>query len=96
VSDIKVIWANKDDDDDDDDSTVTVIFAITWAVNNYTIRTEPHIFWTEPNQVHSEPNPSLKKRTEIKNLFRTSLLVNIVVTTYVADSEPVSSPAGLK
>jgi len=33
-------------------STVAVIFAITWVVNNYYVRTEP-LFLTELNQTHS-------------------------------------------
>ena len=39
---------------------LSLIFTITWVVNNYNIR-------TEPNQTHSEPNPSFfKNQTEIK------------------------------
>ena len=50
-------------------STAAVIFAYTWVVNSYNIRTEPRFF--EPNQTHSKPNPSFKKkkRTEIKKII---------------------------
>ena len=46
-------------------STVIVIFAITWVVNNYNIRTELHVF-TEPNQTHAEPNPEFFQKTKQK------------------------------
>jgi len=55
VSDVKVM-----------SSTVAVILAvinylaITRVANNYNIRSKPH-FLTEPNQTHSEPNPSFSK-----------------------------------
>ena len=69
VSDVKVM-----------SSTVAVIFAITWVVNNYNIQTEPR-FW---NQTELNPNRIFfKNRTEIKNPFRTSLLLSISETALI-------------
>ena len=50
---------------------------ITRVVNNYNIQINPRFF--ERNRTHSEPSPSFSEkpnwnRTEIKNLFRTSLV----------------------
>ena len=56
-----------------------------WVVNNYDIRTKPR-FLTELNKIHSEPNQSFfsknQTETEIKNLFRTSLItvVSLIIT----------------